>query len=107
MNVSGHTNTSCNDCGPGHVARPGSRLCEACSSGQYSEPGWSTCQCCPENTYSDDGKTCKPCPMLDDVSGVYESRCGDSIEVCYIPEDVQIHDETGTYEFTTTCWWMY
>lgn len=45
--------------------------------------------------------------MLDDVSGVYESRCGDSIEVCYIPEDVQIHDETGTYEFTTTCWWTY
>ena len=57
--------------------------------------------------FSDDGKTCKPCPMLDDVSGVYESRCGDGIEVCYIPEDVQIHDETGTYEFTTTCWWTY
>ena len=107
MNASGHTNTSCIDCGPGHAANPGSRLCKACSAGQYSEPGWSTCQCCPENTYSDDGKTCKPCPMLDDVSGVYEATCGDGIEVCYIPEDVQIHDETGTYEFTTTCWWTY
>ena len=107
MDATDHRNTSCYQCEAGYAASSGSRRCHQCSAGQYSEAGWAACQCCPENTYSDDGKTCKPCPMLDDVSGVYEGTCGDGIEVCYIPENTPIHDETGTYEFTTTCWWTY
>lgn len=102
--VSNHISDYCLKCPAGTASYGGGKSsCSDCEYGQYAPEGSNTCLPCPENTYGDDYRLgeCKPCPE----PGIYDGEGGDGIEVCYVPENVEIKDTTGKYIYESDCWY--
>lgn len=67
--------------------------------------GGNTYQCgCIENEYGTSGSNCQPCPDFGDISGTSEPG-SKTITSCRIESGWTITDSTGTYTFTTDCYY--
>jgi hypothetical protein len=66
---------TCEPCGTGFAAPPGSSNCTACLSGQYAAAGFSACVACPAGTYSPvRASSCTLCPA-NTWSSSQQSKC--------------------------------
>lgn len=98
----------------------------SCASGYYGTPqyvyyrgdAFSGCVKCPANTatcsgttftcargYYKDGNKCTRCPSSDGVYGTTALSGATSITQCYIPSGSQMSDNTGTYTYTSNCYY--
>lgn len=74
-----------------------------CSSGTYSASGATTCITCPSGSYCTSG-ACSPTKCPDNPPATSNSGAT-SIRSCYYPKDIEITDATGTYLFTSNCFY--
>lgn len=80
----------------------------SCNAGFYLSGG--TCLVCSTDTYKDTvgAETCTPCPYLDDVQGHTSGTAAanhDSITDCFVLSGTGFSDISGSYSFTSNCYY--
>ncbi|MBQ8294238.1 MAG: hypothetical protein IJX89_02530 [Alphaproteobacteria bacterium] len=78
----------------------------SCNAGYYLSGG--NCVACEKGTYKDSVGTdssCSDCPSLGGVAGTTSSAGTTSRTLCFIPSDSSVSDSSGTYIFTSDCFY--
>lgn len=82
----------------------------SCNPGYYLV--YNFCEVCPTDTYKDTTGSggCTPCPYLDDVQGHTSGTSAtnhDSVTDCFVLSGTSFSDITGSYLFTSNCYYSY
>ncbi len=103
----------CSNCAPGtYSSSEGSSTCAKCEPGTYTnESGATYCETCDDGYYQDESgaTSCKTCPEYDingddaSVASIYGERT--SKNSCYKKEGYVDSDETGSYIWTSDCFY--
>lgn len=98
------TNSSgivCSICTCGYKCVSGNKT--QCSAGTYSSSGATSCTTCPSGSYCR-AATCTPSKCPSNPPATSSSGAG-NISSCYFPKDTELSDLTGTYLFTSNCFY--
>ena len=81
-------------------------ICMKCPANSTSTAGSKTIDDCKCNKgYYKNGASCERCPSIGNVYGTTETSGATSINQCYMPLNTDIEDETGTFDFTSDCYY--
>ena len=93
------------------AANPPMFSCQNCPTGSTTlSPGASDISQCVcsrgyYGTISEEGDKCTRCPAVDNIYGTTADFGATSISECYIPAGTTGRDASGTFTYTSNCYW--